>query len=155
MFAKENKVIAKARAVVLKDEKFILLRDKKRTRSSRDASTIHKMKLHLIGGNIEENEDPKDAVVREVFEETKIVVRPIKLLFVNNYSLKMTYQKEHFLSKRKEYIFLCEYVSGSVGHLFGVDGEFVDDIEMVELNIDEIGALRLGKKIVSALNIKD
>ena len=60
----------------------------------------------IPGGGVEENEDIKEAVIRELGEETGIKVK------VND----IVYETESFNSSRNiaqhEYYYLCEYISG-------------------------------------------
>lgn len=58
-------------------------------------------------GKIMENETPKDAVIREVFEETSIMCDPIDFL------------GERFVNDNvKAFYFLCTYSKGTVRPLF-------------------------------------
>jgi 8-oxo-dGTP pyrophosphatase MutT (NUDIX family) len=62
-------------------------------------------KLHYYsvpGGKIESGETPEVAVVRELFEETSLLIRPTKLI-----------AKQSFKDDSSNMYFLCEYLSGS------------------------------------------
>lgn len=62
-------------------------------------------KLHYFsipGGKIERGETPEVAVVRELFEETSLLVRPGKLL-----------AKQSFKNGDSNMYFLCDYLSGT------------------------------------------
>ncbi len=58
--------------------------------------------LTLVGGRIEPDEDPEKTVIREVFEETGLIVINPRLVFV----------EEPTGSFGKQYIYLCEYTTG-------------------------------------------
>ncbi len=61
-------------------------------------------KLHYFsvpGGKIESGETPEVAVVRELFEETSLLIRPIKLI-----------AKQSFNDDSSNMYYLCEYLSG-------------------------------------------
>lgn len=55
----------------------------------------------LPGGGIDKGEEPSAAATREVFEETTIVSKTVRLLYHHEYKGR----GEHFY-------FLCEYISG-------------------------------------------
>jgi len=55
------------------------------------------------GGGLEGNESEEDCVVREVYEEFGIVVKPVKKVY--------TYQNKHNI----EYFYLSEWISGEFG----------------------------------------
>lgn len=62
----------------------------------------------LPGGTVEAGEDIQSAAVREVQEETSIVVKPGNLV----YHLQVT--SDEMLSHcKEEYYFLCDYVQGT------------------------------------------
>lgn len=81
-----------ARAIILKDTKILLMY---RERNGE--------KYYVIpGGKVEPNEKPEETVVREVFEETSVVIKPMEYLGCFSYTDK----------ERKHHLFLGEYVSG-------------------------------------------
>lgn len=57
----------------------------------------------LSGGGLEEDELLTEGVIREVYEEFGIKVKPVKLCYVDSDDKSITYY------------FLCEYVSGEFG----------------------------------------
>lgn len=81
-----------ARAIVLKDGDILLM---KRFKMGREYYT-------LLGGTIERGEAPEDAAVREVAEESTIVVDQPRLVFVED-------AEQPF---GPQYIYLCRYISG-------------------------------------------
>lgn len=81
-----------ARAVVLRDDKMLVM---KRFKMGKEYYT-------LLGGTIERNEQPDAAAVREVFEESTVVVDQPRLVFIEE-------AEQPF---GPQYIFLCKYVSG-------------------------------------------
>ncbi|MBI2352823.1 NUDIX domain-containing protein [Candidatus Dependentiae bacterium] len=60
------------------------------------------------GGTIEEGESEKDAAMRELFEETTIVAKVTKLLYI------LTKEDETLKRKKQEFFFLGKYISGTV-----------------------------------------
>ena len=62
------------------------------------------------GGGMDDNESEEECVIREVYEEFGITVKPIKKVYV--------YENE----KSIEYFYLCDWISGEFGT--GVGEEF-------------------------------
>lgn len=81
-----------ARAIVLKDDRILLM---KRFKMGQEYYT-------LLGGTIERDETPEAAAVREVAEESTVVVDQPRLVFVED-------AEQPF---GPQYIYLCRYVSG-------------------------------------------
>ncbi|MCE7936570.1 NUDIX hydrolase [Candidatus Saccharibacteria bacterium CPR2] len=89
------------RGIVVKDNKLLVL---KRNNCGR--------KYHVIpGGGIENRESMEDAVEREIYEETMIRVKPIRLLYI--------YTSKRF--RVNVFIYLCEYLNGKPQLLPGSD----------------------------------
>lgn len=84
-----------ARAVVLHAGAVLLM---ERWRTDSGAKKLHY--FSIPGGQIEPGETPERAVVREIFEEMKILIRPSKTLL-----------KSKVGNQQHTYI-LCEYLSG-------------------------------------------
>lgn len=84
-------------AIVLHEEKILLVRYKDKNGGS-----------FLVGpgGGIQGDESLFDAVKREVFEETRLLVRPDKMLFIEDL-LTVNY-------RMLKIWFLCEFVSGEI-----------------------------------------
>lgn len=129
---KQKKLYVKARAIILKDNKILLLKNINKKNG--------KIKFMLPGGGVESGERIKEAAAREALEEYGVVVKPIKCLGKKYYSLKTTYNNIEFVSKRVEYYYLCEYISDVLNAPFGVDGEFDDEDEInqkISLSLNE------------------
>lgn len=63
----------------------------------------------IPGGHIQKGEDPTNAVLREIEEETSIIVSNPKLVFeFRNYMPKGENGKENY-----DFYYLCDYVSGT------------------------------------------
>ncbi len=65
-----SKVVVSAKAIILNDDKFLVLKQSRPGMSYWD----------LPGGKLEYGETPEEAVIREVKEEVDLVVMPIKLI---------------------------------------------------------------------------
>jgi 8-oxo-dGTP pyrophosphatase MutT (NUDIX family) len=106
-------------AIVLDERGRVLLQ-----RSSDDR------KWYTIGGAMEPGEEPAAAVVREVMEETGLVVEPVRVTSVQS-SPVVVYPNGH----RTQYVattFLCRVIGGTLG---------VNDDESLELRYFAIGKL--------------
>lgn len=120
-----------ARAVIkIKDEIILIHRIKEREDGSiRDYYVTP-------GGKVEENEKSEDAVVREVYEEVGIKVKPIKILteFYSEYndSIQRFYE--------------CEYIDGEIGTGTGPEytsGEYKGFIKPELIKIENIKDINL------------
>ena len=113
---KQNRFFRKVRAIILKGNDVVILK------------TISG--FTFPGGGVDDNESLADACKREAYEESGIIVKPIKVVHKNYYSVPMRYNNESFSSKRVEFFYLCEYVSQDNKQL-GLDGEFEDKVEIM------------------------
>ncbi len=134
---KQNKFFRKARAVIVKDEKIVVL---KGSNSS---------KVFIPGGGIEDGEGLKQAIRREAMEETGAVCRPVKIIGRNYYNVPMEYEGEKFISKRVEFFYLCEFVRYQERESLGIDGEFDETIYVDEVEIKELKHSKLSKKQIA------
>lgn len=82
-----------ARAIVIKDDKLLVMK--------RSKPTVGEY-IVLLGGRLEPGETPEDAVLREVKEESSIVINNPRLVFI---------EKPHG-EWGEMHVFLCDYVSG-------------------------------------------
>lgn len=85
-----------SRGIVIKDGAVLLI---ERWRTDDSGKELHY--FSVPGGKIEQGETPEIAVVRELFEETSLIVRPVKLLA----SQKLT-------NGNTNAYYLCDYLSG-------------------------------------------
>ena len=72
----------------------------------------------FAGGSVDEGETTRDAIVREVFEETGAKVIKLKYLAREYYSVDWEFEGITFPNKRFEYIYLCKIEKGD----FNVQG---------------------------------
>lgn len=120
---------------IKKDNKYLMLyRNKKE-------NDLNEGKYMGIGGHIEENETPKDAIIREVKEETGLTLLSLKerghILFIND-----DYQEEMYVFTSSE--FVGELIECNEGDLSWVDIDKVYDLPAWE-----------GDKVFLAKLIKD
>ena len=130
---KQNKLVRKVCAVVMNCNKILTL--------------IKKDKAYLIGGSVEKNETTKNAVVREVLEETGINVKIIKYLTKTYYSVKWQFEDKSFDNKRVEFYYLCEPLDkAKATNVKGIAGEFDGDEKLVWCNINDLRKHKLNEK---------
>jgi len=86
-----------SRGIVIKDNAVVLI---ERWRIDQHGQELHY--FSIPGGKIESNETAEKAVVRELFEETSLLVRPTKLV-----------AEQVFENGDTNFYYLCDYLSGS------------------------------------------
>lgn len=77
----------------------------------------------FAGGSVDEGETTRQAVVREVLEETGAKVSKLKYLARDYYSVDWEFEGITFPNKRVEYTYLCEVEDGDYNAV-GLEGEF-------------------------------
>ncbi len=121
----------KARAVILVDGKVPVMKNLK-TGS-----------LFYVGGGVDEGETVEQAVVREALEETGMLVKPVMLLQTNYYDYALNCEGKEFVSKRVEYVYLCDMVAKE-GNASGLEGEYVEnEVELIYVDLDELSQCNL------------
>ena len=133
--AKQDKFFRKARAIIIKDNKLLVL---------------HKIKTNtyqLPGGGINEGENAKAATQREALEETNAIVKPVHYLGKNYYTAKIDYKNERFISKRVEFVYVCNFVKFCNADKLGIDGEFNENVELCEIPFSQINKISLSPKL--------
>jgi 8-oxo-dGTP pyrophosphatase MutT (NUDIX family) len=77
----------------------------------------------LIAGAIEPGESPAEALIREVWEETGLIVKPLYLIGVfGGEEFRFQYSNGHKV-EYNVFVFECKVIGGS---LFPIDGESAD-----------------------------
>lgn len=105
------------------------------------------------GGSVEEGETTRQAIVREVKEETGAKVTKLKYLAREYYSVDWEFEGITFPNKRVEYTYLCEVEKGDYSAQ-GLEGEFDKDARVAwctSKELEELGlwgpTLELVKKV--------
>ena len=136
---KQNKLVRKVCAVVKSGNKILVC--------------IKSNKAYLIGGSVEPNENTKDAVVREVLEETGINVKITKYLTKIYYSVKWQFEDKSFDNKRVEFYYLCEPIEcGAKLKISGLDGEFEGNEKLMWCDIKNLKKYKLNEKELKIIN---
>ena len=101
----------------------------------------------IPGGTIENEESIRDAVIREVFEETGAEIVPIKIVGKYYHTSKnFNYDGVTFDSDRVEYFYFCKF-KGFKNHNLGLKGEFdAGDILVEFLDYEDAVNSRLLKR---------
>ena len=109
----------------------------------------------FAGGSVEENETTKQAIIREVFEETGAKVIKLKYLKKDYYSVDWEFEGVIFPNKRVEYTYLCEIEKDDL-NIKGLSGEFDKNTTLkwfTSKELEDLGlwepTLKLIKKIES------
>ena len=94
----------------------------------------------FAGGSVDECETTRQAIVREVLEETGAKVTKLKYLAREYYSVDWEFEGITFPNKRVEYTYLCEVEIGDYSAQ-GLEGEFDKDTTVKWCNIQELEEL--------------
>lgn len=143
--AHQNKFFRKARAIIVKDNKILVLHK------------LNSNTYQLPGGGINESENARDATQREALEETNAIVKPVHYLGKNYYTTKIDFKNEHFLSKRVEFIYICNFIKFCSSDQLGIEGEFTGNVELCELPFSQLNKIslppKLRQKAINYLNL--
>lgn len=133
--SKQNKFFRKARAIIVKDNKLLVLHK------------LNNHSLQLPGGGINDNENAKSATIREVKEETNAIVKISHYLGKYYYTAKLDFNDQTFFSKRVEFIYVCDFVKFCEDRPLGIDGEFLNNVELLEIPFSGISKMSLPSRL--------
>ena len=133
--ADQNKFFRKARAIIVKNNKLLVLHK------------INNNTYQLPGGGINESENAKSATLREAMEETNAIVKPVHYLGKNYYTTKLEYNNQPFLSKRVEFVYICNFIKFCNNGPLGIEGEFNEKVELCEIPFSQINKISLSPKL--------
>jgi len=100
----ERELCSTAFAFVFNNGKFLLIDSKEWATKGR--------RLDIPGGHVEEGETPEDGVIREVFEETGVVVKVNKLVGFTKIDIKGDKSEDYFYPYPVSYIlfYICDFI---------------------------------------------
>lgn len=126
---KAGKLTRKVGAIIKDGDKYLtLIKDGK--------------KAMFAGGSVDDGETTRQAVVREVLEETGANVIKLKYLHREYYSVEWEFEGVKFPNKRVSYTYLCEVEKGDL-NAKGLEGEFDDNMSLKWCTSKELEELRL------------
>ncbi|MBE7082626.1 MAG: NUDIX hydrolase [Clostridiales bacterium] len=96
----------------------------------------------FAGGSVDEGETTRQAIVREVLEETGAKVTKLKYLARKYYTVDWEFEGVTFPNKRVVYTYLCEVEDGDF-KAQGVDGEFDKSTSIKWCTLKELEELGL------------
>ena len=96
----------------------------------------------FAGGSVDEGETTRQAVVREIFEETGAKVIKLKYLKKDYYCVDWEFEGITFPNKRVEYTYLCEVKKGDY-IAQGLEGEFDKKTSLKWCTVKELEKLEL------------
>ena len=94
----------------------------------------------FAGGSVDEGETTRQAIVREILEETGAKVTKLKYIAREYYSVDWEFEGITFPNKRVEYTYLCEVEEGDYKAI-GLKGEFDKDTTIKWCTIKELEEL--------------
>lgn len=94
----------------------------------------------FAGGSVDDGETTRQAIVREVLEETGAKVTKLKYLAKKYYSVDWEFEGETFPNKRVEYTYLCEVEKGDYSAI-GLEGEFDSGTTIKWCNVKDLEEL--------------
>lgn len=128
---KAGKLTKKVGAIIKDGDKYLtLIKDGK--------------KAMFAGGSVDDGETTRQAVVREVFEETGAKVTRLKYLHKEYYSVDWEFEGVVFPNKRVAYTYLCQIEKGNL-NANGLEGEFDNNMSLKWCTVKELEDLKLYK----------
>ncbi len=122
----------KVSAIIRNKDKFLVLINKNN-------------KVCTIGGSVDLNEKARQAIVREVKEETGADVLKIKYINKTYYQIEWEYNGIKFPNKRVDYLYLVELKNNDV-NIKGLNGEFSGSDRLEWHTIKELKDLKVSDK---------
>lgn len=107
----------------------------------------------FAGGSVDEGETTKQAIIREVFEETGAKVVKLKYLKKDYYSVDWEFEGIKFPNKRVEYTYLCE-VEDEKLNIKGLKGEFDNNTTLkwcTSKELEDLGLWQLTLQLIKKI----
>ncbi len=119
-----GKLTQKVSAIIRNGDKFLVLINKNN-------------RAYNVGGSVDPDEKAKNAILREIKEETGAEVAKIKYLTKIYYQVEWEYNGVKFPNKRVEYIYVAELKDNNV-HIKGLKDEFSNNDKLEWLTLQEL-----------------
>ncbi len=131
-FYLQGKLVQKVSAIIKNGEKFLVLINKNN-------------RAYNVGGSVDIGEKARQAIIREIKEETGGDVSKIKYITKTYYQVEWEYNGIKFPNKRVDYCYLVELKDNLV-HIEGLNGEFSNNDRLEWHTIQELENLKVNKK---------
>lgn len=131
-FYMQGKRVQKVSAIIRNKDKFLVLINKNN-------------RAYTVGGSVDIGEKARQAIIREIKEETGGDVLKIKYINKTYYQVEWEYNGIKFPNKRVDYCYLVELKNNHV-HISGLNGEFSNSDRLEWHTIKELEDLKVSKK---------
>ena len=128
----KGKLTQKVSAIIRNGDKFLVLVNKNN-------------RAYNAGGSVEPSEKAKNAILREIKEETGAEVLKIKYMTKIYYQVEWEYNGVKFPNKRVEYIYVAELKDNDV-HIKGLKDEFSNDDKLAWFTLHELIDLKQSQR---------
>lgn len=127
----EGKLTQKVSALIRDKDKFLVLINKNN-------------RAYNVGGSVDVGEKARQAILREIKEETGGNIKKIKYLTKIYYQVEWEYNGVKFPNKRVEYIYVAELKDNNV-HIKGLKDEFSNEDRLEWHTTKELEDLKVTK----------
>ena len=127
----EGKLTQKVSALIRDKDKFLVLINKNN-------------RAYNVGGSVDVGEKARQAILREINEETGAEASKIKYMTKIYYQVEWEYNGVKFPNKRVEYIYVAELKDSNV-HIKGLSGEFSNEDRLEWHTIKELEDFKVTK----------
>ena len=128
----KGKLTQKVSAIIRNGDKFLVLVNKNN-------------RAYNAGGSVEPGEKAKNAILREIKEETGAEVLKIKYMTKIYYQVEWEYNGVKFPNKRVEYIYVAELKDNDI-HIKGLKDEFSNDDKLAWFTLHELIDLKQSQR---------
>lgn len=128
----QGKLTKKVSALIRDKDKFLVLINKNN-------------RAYNVGGSVDVGEKARQAILREINEETGAEASKIKYMTKIYYQVEWEYNGVKFPNKRVEYIYVAELKDNDV-HIKGLKDEFSNDDKLVWVTLQELTDLKQSQK---------
>lgn len=131
-FYRQGKRVPKVSAIIKNEDKYLVLINKNN-------------RAYNVGGSVDIGEKARQAIIREIKEETGGDVLKIKYLTKTYYQVEWEYNGIKFPNKRIDYCYLVKLKDNSV-NIMGLTEEFSNNDRLEWHTVAELESLKVNKK---------